>query len=158
MDLGVPGLDGLAATRRLVAAHPEANVVVLASGDDTESVTRAIAGGARGYVVRDASPAELCAVVANALTVAVPEQAVAPRTTRAAVLPTQPVPAPQRLTEREQQVLEGMAQGKTNAEIGRDLFLSEDTIKTHARRLFRKLEVNDRAQAVASGFRRGLVH
>jgi len=61
------------------------------------------------------------------------------------------------LTERELQVLRGMSQGKSNAEIGRALYLSEDTVKTHARRLFRKLGVNDRAQAVALGFRRGLV-
>jgi DNA-binding NarL/FixJ family response regulator len=56
------------------------------------------------------------------------------------------------------QVLRGMAAGKSNAQIGRELYLSEDTIKTHARRLFRKMRVNDRAQAVASGFRQGLVH
>lgn len=61
------------------------------------------------------------------------------------------------LTERELQVLHGMSQGKSNAAIARELFISEDTVKTHARRLFRKLEVNDRAQAVALGFRRGLV-
>jgi DNA-binding NarL/FixJ family response regulator len=61
------------------------------------------------------------------------------------------------LTERELQVLRGMSQGKSNAEIGRSLFLSEDTVKTHARRLFRKLGVSDRAQAVACGFRRGFV-
>jgi len=61
------------------------------------------------------------------------------------------------LTERGLQVLHGMSQGRSNAEIGRELYLSEDTIKTHARRLFRKMGVNDRAQAVASGFRWGLV-
>ena len=61
------------------------------------------------------------------------------------------------LSMREMQVLTGMSQGKSNAQIGRELYLSEDTIKTHARRLFRKLGVNDRAQAVALGFRRGLV-
>ena len=61
------------------------------------------------------------------------------------------------LTEREQQVLVGMSRGRSNAEIGRELFLSEDTVKTHARRLFRKLEAADRAQAVAVGFRWGLV-
>jgi len=61
------------------------------------------------------------------------------------------------LTERELQVLRGMAAGRSNAEIGRSLYLSEDTIKTHAARLFRKLGVNDRAQAVALGFRRGFV-
>jgi DNA-binding NarL/FixJ family response regulator len=61
------------------------------------------------------------------------------------------------LTERELQVLRGMADGKSNAEIGRDLFVSEDTVKTHARRLFRKLGARDRAHAVAAGFRTGLV-
>jgi DNA-binding NarL/FixJ family response regulator len=61
------------------------------------------------------------------------------------------------LTERERQVLTGMSAGKSNSQIGRDLYLSEDTIKTHARRLFRKLEVGDRAQAVAAGFRYGFV-
>ncbi|MFD0968572.1 response regulator transcription factor, partial [Plantactinospora endophytica] len=69
-------------------------------------------------------------------------------------------PAPARrpvLTEREMQVLVGMADGKSNAEIGRELFVSEDTVKTHARRLFRKLGARDRAHAVAAGFRAGLV-
>jgi DNA-binding NarL/FixJ family response regulator len=61
------------------------------------------------------------------------------------------------LTEREMQVLRGMSQGQSNGEIGRELFLSEDTVKTHARRLFRKLGARDRAQAVALGFRRGFV-
>jgi DNA-binding NarL/FixJ family response regulator len=61
------------------------------------------------------------------------------------------------LTERELQVLRGMADGRSNAEIGRELFVSEDTVKTHARRLFRKLGARDRAHAVAAGFRAGLV-
>jgi DNA-binding NarL/FixJ family response regulator len=70
-----------------------------------------------------------------------------------------PAPAGRRLTltERELQVLRGMADGKSNAEIGRELFVSEDTVKTHARRLFRKLGARDRAHAVAAGFRAGLV-
>jgi DNA-binding NarL/FixJ family response regulator len=62
------------------------------------------------------------------------------------------------LTERELQVLRGMAEGRSNAEIGRELYVSEDTVKTHARRLFRKLSARDRAHAVAAAFRAGLVH
>ena len=62
------------------------------------------------------------------------------------------------LTDRELQVLQGMSRGLSNSEIGEDLFLSEDTIKTHARRLFRKMQVRDRAHAVAEGFRKGLLH
>ena len=70
-------------------------------------------------------------------------------------LPRRPVRVRPSLTERELQVLRGMADGKSNAEIGRELFVSEDTVKTHARRLFRKLGARDRAHAVASGFRAG---
>jgi DNA-binding NarL/FixJ family response regulator len=73
---------------------------------------------------------------------------------QSAVTRTGPVTA---LTERELQVMLGMSQGKSNGQIARELFLSEDTIKTHARRLFRKLGVKDRAEAVAHGFRQGLV-
>jgi DNA-binding NarL/FixJ family response regulator len=65
--------------------------------------------------------------------------------------------APIQLSMREMQVLTGMSQGKSNAQIGRELYLSEDTIKTHARRLFRKLGAKDRAEAVATGFRRGMM-
>jgi DNA-binding NarL/FixJ family response regulator len=68
-----------------------------------------------------------------------------------------PAGSPPALTEREQQVLDGMSRGKSNAEIGRELYLSEDTVKTHARRLFRKLNAADRAQAVALGFRWGFL-
>jgi DNA-binding NarL/FixJ family response regulator len=136
-------------TRRLVGAYPDANVVVVAAGDDRDGVVRAMAGGARGFLQQDVSVEELCAALAHAL-VEVPRQG-----TRAA---RDDEAAPPDLTERELQVLRGMSEGKSNGQIGRELYLSEDTVKTHARRLFRKLGVNDRAQAVALGFRRGLVH
>ncbi|HYN94912.1 MAG TPA: response regulator transcription factor, partial [Pilimelia sp.] len=82
-----------------------------------------------------------------------------PGTQSGGAFPAQPVANARRvvLTERELQVLRGMADGKSNAEIGRELFVSEDTVKTHARRLFRKLGARDRAHAVAAGFRSGLV-
>ena len=134
---------GVEATRRLVAAHPQANVIVFGAPDDAGSIAAAIAGGARGYLRWDASRPELVAALAHTLaSTAVPT----PRT------PTDPGV---QLTERELQVLRGMSQGKSNGQIGRELYLSEDTVKTHARRLFRKLGVRDRAQAVAHGFRRG---
>ena len=151
MDVSLPGIGGLETTRRLVREHPEAHVVMLAGvgAGDRDAVAMAISGGARGYLQKNVSREELCAAVATALA----EQALgdAPRQRGAE---NADVPA---LTERELQVLHGMAQGRSNAEIGRELYLSEDTIKTHARRLFRKMSVNDRAQAVASGFRWGLV-
>ena len=149
MDVHMPGLGGVEAVRRLVQAHPTANVVMLTGAADREAVAVAISGGARGFLHKDVSREELCAAVANALASAELMKSLAP------VVPTQP--SGPELTEREMQVLRGMAAGKSNAQIGRELYLSEDTIKTHARRLFRKMRVNDRAQAVASGFRLGFV-
>jgi DNA-binding NarL/FixJ family response regulator len=140
MAVSAPELDGLQTTRRLVARDPRANVVMLTSEEDDETtVANALSGGARGFLTSDASLEELCAAVAHAL--------------GAGAAPLE-VPV---LTERERQVLTGMSRGRSNGEIGRELYLSEDTVKTHARRLFRKLGVNDRAQAVALGFRMGLV-
>lgn len=154
MDVRMPGLGGLEATRRLVQQHPEAKVIMLTAADDRDQVAAAVSHGARGYLLKDVSHEELCAAVAHALDgmdLVEPSLRRALTTREATGVPTV------QLTERELQVLTGMSQGKSNSAIGRELYLSEDTVKTHARRLFRKLEVNDRAQAVARGFRRGLV-
>jgi DNA-binding NarL/FixJ family response regulator len=148
MDLQMPGLGGLEATRRLVRDFPQARVVMLTGAADRDLVAIAISRGARGFLHKDVSHEELCATVATALAgdlLAGDEDGTAAEAVS------------YELTEREMQVLHGMAQGKSNAQIGRELYLSEDTIKTHARRLFRKMGVGDRAQAVASGFRVGLV-
>lgn len=153
LDVSMPGIGGVETVRRLIHAHPEANVVMLTQAADRDAVAAAIASGARGFLHKDASREELCATVAHALDRG-------KNGTRESV-PAMRVPPPSdlpALTERELQVLTGMAGGKSNAQIGRELYLSEDTIKTHARRLFRKLGVGDRAQAVAFGFRNGLVH
>jgi DNA-binding NarL/FixJ family response regulator len=156
MDVRMPGLGGMEATRRLVAQYPEAKVIMLTAADDRDQVAAAVSSGARGYLLKDVSHEELCAAVAHALDGI---DLVEPSLRRALVSrePTRSGPPHAQLTERELQVLTGMSQGKSNSAIGRELYLSEDTVKTHARRLFRKLGVNDRAQAVARGFRRGLV-
>ena len=151
MDMQMPGLGGLETTRRLVQAYPDANVVMLTGASDRDVVALAISGGARGYLHKDVTREELCAAVASAIAASDLPGVVMQR-------PAPPGESGPELTEREMQVLRGMAAGKSNAQIGRELYLSEDTIKTHARRLFRKMRVNDRAQAVASGFRQGLVH
>ena len=151
MDVRMPGIGGVEATRRLLSRHPDAVVVMTTVSEDAEGVARAVAGGARGYVVKDATREEMAATVVHALSDALwRRSAPAARATEGST----PAPA---LTERELQVLTGMSRGRSNAEIGKELFLSEDTVKTHARRLFRKLEAADRAQAVAVGFRWGLV-
>jgi DNA-binding NarL/FixJ family response regulator len=156
MDVRMPGLGGLEATRRLVKLYPEAKVIMLTAADDRDQVAAAVSSGARGYLLKDVSHEELCAAVAHALDGL---DLVEPSVRRALTSreAQRGGPAQAQLTERELQVLRGMSQGKSNGAIGRELYLSEDTVKTHARRLFRKLGVNDRAQAVALGFRRGLV-
>ncbi|HVT21276.1 MAG TPA: response regulator transcription factor [Mycobacteriales bacterium] len=153
MDVQMPGMGGVEATRRLTREHPEVTVVMLSGATDREAVAAAIAGGARGFLQKEVSREEVCATVANALTISSLGMGINGDGVQA---PRRSGDAPD-LTQRELQVLTGMAGGKSNAQIGRDLFLSEDTIKTHARRLFRKLDVGDRAEAVAAGFRHGLV-
>jgi DNA-binding NarL/FixJ family response regulator len=121
---------------------------MMTMAEDVDGVARAVSSGARGYLVKDASREELAAMLTQALSDAATRQLPRPRPD------ADGVPA---LTERELQVLRGMGRGRSNCEIGRELYLSEDTVKTHARRLFRKLGAADRAQAVAMGFRFGLV-
>ncbi|MGY1916076.1 response regulator transcription factor [Blastococcus sp. SYSU DS0973] len=164
---------GLSAATQALRAHPGLPVLVLGAPDDTESVRAAVAFGARGYLRWDATPFEmglgLSRVGLRADGGRIPQQAAAPvpvwngaaplsgsapTTVRSTVRDAAPAVA---LSMREMQVLTGMSQGKSNAQIGRELYLSEDTIKTHARRLFRKLGAKDRAEAVATGFRRGIM-
>jgi len=154
MDVQMPGIGGVEAARRLVHNHPDANVVMLTLASDRDAAAAAIAGGARGFMHKDVSREELCAMVANALTVSAMQPEDGDFVVSPPRLPADDAPE---LTQRELQVLSGMAGGKSNAQIGRDLFLSEDTVKTHARRLFKKLGASDRAHAVALGFRWGLV-
>jgi DNA-binding NarL/FixJ family response regulator len=173
VDAHLPGAGTPDAIRRLRAVAPAAAVVVLAGPDDSAALDRALALGARGFLAPDIGRAELAAVAAHVQ--AGPVLAA----TRAAGVPQPlppsaadmspdagwdveaeaevPLPEPIELTKREVQVLVGMSNGRSNAQIGAELFLSEDTVKTHARRLFRKLGANDRAQAVAIGLRRGII-
>ena len=148
VDVRMPGIGGVEAARRILGAAPHTAVIMMTMAEDVDGVARAVGSGARGYLVKDASREELTAVVTQALADAEARQLPRPRPD------AEGLPA---LTERELQVLRGMADGQSNAEIGRELFVSEDTVKTHARRLFRKLGARDRAHAVASGFRIGLV-
>ncbi|MEI4272401.1 response regulator transcription factor [Klenkia sp. LSe6-5] len=171
--------SGLAVATQVLRAHPTLSVVLLGAPDDAETVRAAVAAGARGYLRWDATALEtalatsraglrvdpgrtphtgpLSTVGASSAPAWVGSSALAssgPTTVRAAVRVEVPAVS---LSVREMQVLTGMSQGKSNAQIGRELYLSEDTIKTHARRLFRKLGAKDRAEAVATGFRRGMM-
>ncbi len=170
---------GLAAATQALRSHPGLAVLVLGAPDDADSVRAAVAFGARGYLRWDASAIEMGLglsrvglradgriplshgphnglpqpVGAGAWNGAAPLAGAQPTTVRSTVREATGV----QLSMREMQVLTGMSQGKSNAQIGRELYLSEDTIKTHARRLFRKLGAKDRAEAVATGFRRGMM-
>jgi DNA-binding NarL/FixJ family response regulator len=149
VDVRMPGIGGAEAARRILGAAPQASVIMMTMAEDVDGVARAVNGGARGSLVKDASREELVALVTQALHDVAARQV--PRARQEAEGGVPP------LTERELQVLRGMGRGRSNAEIGKELYLSEDTVKTHARRLFRKLGAADRAQAVAMGFRWGLV-
>ena len=150
LDVRMPGIGGVETARRILSTSPQAGVIMMTMSEDVEGVARAVNAGARGYLVKDASREELSAIVTQALADGAARRDV-PRL-RPDAAGGMPV-----LTERELQVLRGMSRGCSNAEIGKELYLSEDTVKTHARRLFRKLGAADRAQAVAMGFRWGLV-
>ena len=161
LDADLPAPGPAEAMRRLSQVAPHAAVVVLAGADDTEALERALALGARGWLTPEVNRAELAAVAAHVHAVSsmtptptVPARNVEhrPQSATPDAERTQPV-----LTRRELEVLVGMSNGRSNSQIGQDLYLSEDTVKTHARRLFRKLGASDRAQAVAIGMRRGLI-
>lgn len=143
LDVRMPGMSGLECARRLLQSDPTVRIVMLTAGDDPQAVATAVANGAAGYISKDASRVEMGLAVHHV-----------GGASRRGAEPTEQF----RLSERETQVLDGMSRGLSNGEIGRELYLSEDTIKTHARRLFRKLRAADRAQAVAVGLRAGLIN
>jgi len=136
---------GADAVAQLVTAYPAAPVIVFGCIDDTAAIVAGIARGARGFLSWDANNP-----------VASPARQRPSNFGR--LSPTyDATKVGARLTERELQILRGMTRGHSNGEIGRKIFLSEDTVKTHARRLFQKLGARDRAHAVALGLRNGLV-
>lgn len=151
MDLRMPGTDGVAAIRELAKRGVPSRVLVLTTYDTDSHVLPAIEAGATGYLLKDAPREELVrAVEAAARGQAVLSPAVA---TRLLGQVRKPAPAP--LSQREQEVLALIAQGSTNREAAKRLYISETTVKTHLLHVYAKLGVNDRAAAVAAAFSRG---
>jgi DNA-binding NarL/FixJ family response regulator len=142
MDLSMPVMDGVAATRALLAEHPGLRVVVLTSFSDQARVRDALAAGAIGYVLKDCMPEELLAAVRSAA------QGHAPLDPRVAgaLLPAASSPADE-LSERELQVLRLASQGLANKQIGRSLGIAERTVKVHLGNVFRRIGVSDRTSA-----------
>ncbi len=153
MDLRMPDVDGVTATERILAALPQTRIIVVTTYEADADILRAVEAGAAGYLLKDASRAELADAVRDAArgkTVLAPS--VADRLVR---FVRQPVSAS--LSSREIEVLALVAKGKTNADIGRDLHISEATVKTHLLRAFNKLGVSDRTAAVTTAMGLGLL-
>jgi DNA-binding NarL/FixJ family response regulator len=161
MDVRMPNLDGVEATRRLADANTRARILVLTTFDLDEYVYAAIRAGASGFLLKDVQPADLVdaiRVVAAGNSLfgpAATERLVARFAHRAG--PTTPTRALDELTEREREILRLLASGLSNAELAQELHLGETTVKTHVSAVLRKLGVRDRVQAVIAAYDAGLV-
>lgn len=164
MDVRMPQLDGIAATRALTAATDSPKVIILTTFDLDEYVLAAIRAGASGFLLKDARPEDMLAAIR---TVHAGDSVIAPSSTRrliehlVKVLPADPAGADgaalDELTDREREVLILMARGLSNSEIGSELFVAEATVKTHVGRVLAKLGARDRVQAVVAAYETGLV-
>jgi DNA-binding NarL/FixJ family response regulator len=154
MDLAMPVLDGIEATRQIMAARPETRVVVLTSFSDRLGVLGALDAGAVGYLLKDAAPDELLSGIRAA---ARGEAPLAPKAAKALLADrTEHRPVAQ-LTERERDVLALLASGLPNKQIARQLGISEKTVKGHVTSVFRRIGVDDRTQAALWAQQHGLL-
>ena len=160
MDIRMPELDGLEATRRILAADPAARVLVLTTFDLDEYVYEALSAGASGFVLKDDPPEQLLAAIR---TVAAGDALLSPAVTKrvirrfAGLARPEPPDGLDELTAREREVLALVAAGRSNAEIAEQLFIEETTVKTHVGHVLRKLGLRDRVQAVVLAHEAGLV-
>ncbi len=153
MDLRMPRMDGVTAIEKLAGTHPGVRVLVLTTYDTDADIVRAVAAGATGYLLKDAPLPQL----ADAVRAAARGETVLAPPVAARLVSRMRAPAVEAPTARELEVLAGVARGLTNAEIGRELFIGEATVKTHLLRVFAKLGVDDRTRAVMVAVERGLL-
>ncbi|MET8753928.1 response regulator [Streptomyces sp. NPDC059104] len=152
LDLRMGAMDGVAATGHILRESPRTKVVIVTTYEDDADILRAVEAGAAGYLLKGSSREELVrAVKAAARGETVLTPSLAPKLFRARVA------EPPVLSEREREVLQLVREGRTNADIGRRLFISEATVKTHLLRSFKKLAVSDRTAAVMAALERGLL-
>jgi len=163
MDIRMPALDGIEATRRIAAAQPAVRVLILTTFGLDTYVFDALRAGASGFMLKDAPPEELVSAVRL---VARGEALLAPAVTRSVIeefarrpvaRAPEPSPALSELTAREREVLELLARGRSNPEICAELVISEATAKTHVARILQKLGLRDRVQAVIYAYENGVV-
>ena len=159
MDIRMPELDGLHATRRILAADPAARVLILTTFDLDEYIYEALSAGASGFVLKDDPPEQLLAAIR---TVAAGDALLSPAVTRRVIREftraprAEPPAGVAELTEREREVFRLIVDGLSNAEIGAQLFISDTTVKTHVTHVLQKLDLRDRVQAVVMAYRTGL--
>ncbi len=153
MDLRMRGGDGVSATARILADRPETRIVVLTTYENDQDIVRAVEAGAAGYLLKDTSRADLVAAIAAA---ARGETVLSP-SVASRLVSRMRAPSTVALSPREAEVLSLVAEGLTNAEIGRRLSISETTVKTHMLRIFGKLGVSDRTAAVTTALAQGLL-
>ena len=160
MDIRMPELDGLEASRRILAANPDARVLVLTTFDLDEYVYEALRAGASGFVLKDDPPEQLIGAIR---TVAAGAALLSPTVTKRVIEQFARVPRPapppelDDLSDRERDVFRLLARGLSNAEIGRELFIGETTVKTHVTHILAKLGLRDRVQAVVLAHQTGFV-
>ena len=153
MDISMPAMDGIEATRRITAADPEARVVILTSFSDQKGILEAIDAGAIGYLLKDAAPEELFQGVRAA---AAGESPLAASAARALLQARQAGDGPEELTDREREVLVLVGAGLPNKLIARRLEISEKTVKTHLTSVYRRIGVDSRTEAALWARQRGL--
>nr|WSW45287.1 response regulator transcription factor [Streptomyces sp. NBC_01001] len=159
MDIRMPEMDGIEATRRLTAAPGAARVLILTTFDEDDHVYGALRAGASGFAVKDMALDDILAAVR---VVAAGDALIAPGVTRRLIADfvAAPAPAPQRapaITSREQEVLTLVGRGRSNSEIAQELFITVATTKSHVARLLTKLDARDRVQLVIKAYEMGLV-
>jgi DNA-binding NarL/FixJ family response regulator len=159
MDIRMPELDGLEATRRILAGEPGARILILTTFDLDEYVYEALRAGASGFVLKDDPPEQLIAAIH---TVAAGDALLSPTITKRVIreFARTPRPAPPKeldeLSDRERDVFRLIARGLSNAEIGQELYISETTVKTHVTHILQKLDLRDRVQAVVLAYQTGV--
>ena len=161
MDVRMPNLDGIAATRDVLAVSPELKVIILTTFEQDDYIFGALRAGASGFLLKRTRPEDLIAAIH---TVAAGDSLLSPSVTRKVIDRMAKQPAPdassgERLTEltpREREVLELVARGLSNGEIAQAFVIEESTVKTHVKRILRKLRVRDRVQAVIFAYESGL--
>jgi DNA-binding NarL/FixJ family response regulator len=162
MDVRMPDLDGIAATRAVLDASPEVKVVILTTFEEDQYIFGALSAGASGFLLKRTRPEELLTAIH---TVAAGDSLLSPSVTRTVIARMTHVPAPdegprgeqlEELTAREREVLELVARGRSNGEIADALVIEESTVKTHVKRILMKLSLRDRIQAVIFAYESGL--